>query len=296
MIRSFLPASLERFQEHCARFSGPKATRNAVLAAVATMLTLPAPATAGDVLDRIRTNKTIVVATDPADPPLSFVDVEGAYGGFNVDIARELAKRIGVGVTFVTPGWRDIASGDWAGRWDVVVGGVSPVSPRGEELAFPATYTYLPAVLVARADDDRITNPADVDTLDATVGVAEATTFDAYLSGTLEIQAQGGLAAKAFAGATIRRYETDNAVLSALVQGGSGLDIALTSLPVARQALSDGADIKLIGQPLFLDPVGVAIESGDDELFYLIKGAVSEMRSDGALEEAASRWFTASSN
>ena len=261
----------------------------ALAAALAAQM-IPAQSMAGEVLDRIRANKTMVVATDPGDPPLSFVDVEGVYGGFNVDIARELAQRLGVEVSFVTPDWRDIASGDWDGQWDIVVGGVSPVSPRGEELAFPATYTYLPAIVVARADDQRMNAPSDA--AGAVIAVAEATTFDAFLAGALEIQAQGGLAPKAFAGATIRRFESDNAALSALAQGGSGIDAVLTSLPVAQQALSDGAAIKLIGQPLFLDPVGVAIESGDDELFYLLKGAISEMRSDGALEEAAGRWFT----
>ena len=104
-------------------------------------------AQAGDVLDSIMAKKTIMVATDANWPPQSFINDKNEMDGFDVDVAREIAKRMGVEIEFITPSWDIITAGNWNRRWDMHVGSMTPTKVRAEKLAFPAVYYYTPAAV-----------------------------------------------------------------------------------------------------------------------------------------------------
>ncbi len=95
---------------------------------------------AGEVLDSIMSTKLIKVATDSNWPPQSFINDKDKMDGFDVDVAREIAKRLGVDVEFVTPSWDLITAGSWNRRWDLHVGSMTPTQKRAEKLKFPAVY------------------------------------------------------------------------------------------------------------------------------------------------------------
>ena len=62
----------------------------------------------GDILER----GVVRVSTDPNYEPQSFLDESGEFIGFDVDVAREIATRLGVEVEFVTPDWDIITAGN----------------------------------------------------------------------------------------------------------------------------------------------------------------------------------------
>jgi polar amino acid transport system substrate-binding protein len=72
---------------------------------------------AGQTLDRVMKNKMLVEVTDQAYPPFSFVNDKGEVEGFDIDIAKEFAKRLGVGLKVETPSWEIIVAGNWHGRF-----------------------------------------------------------------------------------------------------------------------------------------------------------------------------------
>ncbi len=74
--------------------------------------------------------KTIKVATDANWPPQSFINNENEMDSFDVDVAREIAKRLGVGIEFITPSWDIITAGNWNGRWDLYVGSMTPTKKK----------------------------------------------------------------------------------------------------------------------------------------------------------------------
>ena len=76
----------------------------AVAAALALSLAV-VPAQAGAVLDRVVAAGTLKVATDANWAPQSFMNDKNELDGFDVDVAKEIGKRIGVKVAFITPGW-----------------------------------------------------------------------------------------------------------------------------------------------------------------------------------------------
>ncbi|MDP6163712.1 MAG: transporter substrate-binding domain-containing protein, partial [Candidatus Thioglobus sp.] len=118
--------------------------KNSVAVISALLLSISLSAKAGVVYDYIKMDNEILVATDANWAPFSYINDAGEMEGFDVDVAREIAKRMGVEVRFITPDWGVITAGNWNMRWDVSVGSMTPTATRAEVLNFPAVYYYTP--------------------------------------------------------------------------------------------------------------------------------------------------------
>ena len=241
-------------------------------------------------LDGIMEKKSIMVATDANWPPQSFINDQNEMDGFDVDVAREIAKRMEVDIEFTTPSWDIITAGNWNGRWDLHVGSMTPTKERAEKLAFPAVYYYTPAA-VAVHEDSEISNIADLG--GKKVGTGTGTTFELYLQNDLEIDTEGAPEfAYQIADAEIKSYETSVVALDDLRLGdGARLDGVVSSLPVFMEAIENGYPVKVIGDPIFYEPLAVTIDLGDDELNEKLAGLVAEMREDGTLSDLSNKWY-----
>ncbi len=258
-------------------------------ALLVTLVTLGA-AQAGSVLDSIMAKKSIKVATDANWPPQSFINDKNEMDGFDVDVAKEIAKRLGVDIEFITPSWDIITAGNWSGRWDLHVGSMTPTKKRAEKLAFPAVYYYTPAA-VAVHKSSKISSVAGLSGMK--VGTGTGTTFELYLQGDLSIDAAG---APKFdyqiSNPTIKSYETSTIALDDLRLGdGVRLDGVVSSLPVFLEAIENGYPIKVLGDPIFYEPLSVTIDLGDQELNDKLKDIISWMRKDGTLSALSKKWY-----
>ena len=74
---------------------------------------------------------------------------DGTFEGFNVDVANEIAKRLGCHVQFETPSFDLVVAGGWNDRWDISVGSVTITDERKTVLDFTQPYDYKPAQLAA---------------------------------------------------------------------------------------------------------------------------------------------------
>ena len=71
-----------------------------------------------DLLAEVCEEGVLTVSTDPAYPPQSKLNEQtGEYEGFDIDVATEIAKRLGVDVAWEAPTWDVITAGSWNGRW-----------------------------------------------------------------------------------------------------------------------------------------------------------------------------------
>jgi polar amino acid transport system substrate-binding protein len=248
---------------------------------------------AGEVLDRVTSKGVLVMSTDPEYPPQSSLDENNEFVGFDIDVGRQIADRIGVDIEFVTPSWDVITAGKWAGRWDVSVGSMTPTAARREVLDFPAIYYYTPASLVVHADNDSIATPADAN--GKTIGVGVATTYENYLKKDLVIDAEGAPPFEyRIDDANIQTYDTDLLALDDLRLGdGVRLDGVVTALPTAMDAIEKGYPLKIVGDPLFLEPLAVATDKGDPEFAAKLAEIVDAMHQDGTLSELSMKWYGA---
>jgi polar amino acid transport system substrate-binding protein len=259
------------------------------LAAAAALASVTSGATAGPVLDRILAKRVMVMATDPEYPPQSQLTSSGDFEGFDIDVAR----RLGVNLKFVTPGWDVITAGNWQNGWDISVGSMSPTRERSKHLDFPALYYNTPASLVVHNDNRDITSPELAS--EKAIGVGIATTYESYLRHSLEIDVPGAAEFDyLIAEPRIHTYDTDQLALDDLKLGdGTKLDAVITALPTALGAIRNGYPLKIIGGPLFLEPLAVAIDKGDPDFGARLKQIVADMHRDGTLSRLSRRWYDA---
>lgn len=248
------------------------------------------PAWAGEVLDRITAAKTLVVSTDAEYPPQSMQKPDGSFAGFDIDVATELAKRLGAKVKFVTPAWEIITSGKWGGRWDVSVGSMTPTQQRAKVLDFPAVYYYTPAAFYVHKDS-KAQSLADLN--GKRIGTCGGCTYEDYLNKKLVIDAEGAPPFKYVVDpGEIRTYETDiNAMDDLRLGDGVRLDAGLSALPTINEAIKNGYPLRVIGKPVFYEPLSVAIDKGDPELAAKIAAVVQDMRTDGTLAKFSEKWY-----
>lgn len=279
--------------------------RFAVLAALALALAVGVSACGGgddngdDLLASIEEKGVLTVSTDPAYPPQSELDEStGQYEGFDIDVATEIASRLGVEVGWEAPAWETIISGGWAGRWDASVGSMTITPERAEVLHFTPPYYYTPAAIAVHEDNTTVSSPSDLD--GKRIGVCGGCTYDTYLQGTLEIaQDPSGEAVaidSAIANPQIRTYDTDSTAIQDLGLGdGRRLDAVISALPTLEEAIKNGAPIKIVGDPVYYEPLSVAIDRSSQldpqGLVDRISEIVEEMHDDGTLAELSQKWY-----
>jgi polar amino acid transport system substrate-binding protein len=258
--------------------------RTGIVAMAATLLGCAgSSAMAGETLDRVMANGKLVLAVDAEYPPFSYLDENNEMAGFDVDVAREFASRLGVELEVVTPGWDVITAGNWAGRWDICIGSMTPTAARAEVVDFPTVYYYTPASVVVHEDNTSITSAEDLN--GKRVGVQAATTYESYLQGNLVIDAIDAPPVDfKVTDAEIIAYESEPLALEDLSLGdGVRLDAMVTGMLTTVEAINAGKPIKIVGDPVFMEPIAVAIDKGDPEFAAKIVEIFDEMRADGTL-------------
>jgi polar amino acid transport system substrate-binding protein len=252
----------------------------------------PAPATMipGGLLDVVTKAGKIRVSTDPQYPPQSELKPDGTFQGFDIDVATEIAKRMGLEIEFTTPSWDTITAGGWGGRWDMSVGSMTITSPRQKVLDFTPAYYYTPAQMAASTS-------SGITTLDGLAGkticVGEATTYLDWLNGTLDFGTESPQT-KPPAGITPVTQTTDRLCAEAWKAGRNEFQGWLSSATTVDQAVQDGLPLVKVGDPVFSEPLAVAVDKGgpDPTDFTAKVGEiVTAMHADGTLSQLSQKWF-----
>jgi polar amino acid transport system substrate-binding protein len=275
--------------------AGPGATTAPTTPAATTLATTAAEATVipGGLLDKIKKAGKIVVSTDPAYPPQSELNpADGTYQGFDIDVANEVAKRLGVTVEWQTPPWEAITAGGWGGRWDMSVGSMTITPDRAKVLDFSPPYYYTPAQMAASTH-------SGITTLDGLAGksvcAGEGTTYYQWLTGTLDF-GPGGKPAPPPAGITATTLPSDRDCAVQWQQGRFDYDGWLSSITTVEQAVKDGLPLVKVGDPVYLEPLAIAVDrSGpvDTDFIAWLKTTIEAMHADGTLKAFSQKWFKA---
>jgi polar amino acid transport system substrate-binding protein len=256
--------------------------------AIACVL-IAAPVHADDVMQRAQARGAFSVAATPAGTQLlqAARDASGGYAGYDIDVANEIGKRMGLPVKFVSPGWDEVLAGNWRGRWDFAVASITPTEAREEKLVFPAVYRFDAAALVVRKDNTAIERPADAS--GKTIGVRQGTTFENYLRRNLVIYNNPSAVTYLIDDPKIRVFPDREQVVKALIDGK--VDAIVTSLGLAEEDIAQGLPLRIVRGFLFFEPVAVAVDKGDPEFAAKIGDTVRAMRADGTLTRLSEKWF-----
>lgn len=264
-----------------------------VLLVAIFMIAAVAPASAG-VLQDIKAKGVLVVSTDANYAPQSFLNAKGQLDGFDIDVAKEVARRLGVKIKFVTPDWDLIVAGKWGGRWDLSIGSMTITAARAKVVDFSTPYYYTPAQFGVHKANTTIKKLDDF--TGKTVGCGSGTTYETYLDPKQTLQIGGGeKIIYQVKGVKARIYSTDMEAVQDLALGdGKRLDGVLTSGFVIQEAIKKGIPIKAIGKPVYYEPLAAASDKARPGSAALVK-KVSEifqaMHADGTLTKFSMKWY-----
>ncbi len=265
----------------------------AVLGIALLTVTAATQALAGATLQRVEQNKELVGVLMESYPPFSFLNEQNQLDGFDVDVAKAVAQKLGVKLKLETPSWDVIAAGRWSGRYDICICSMTPSKARAEVFDFPVQYYASPAVIVVNAKDDRIHSAKDLS--GKKVGLTSASSYESYLNKNLVIEgAEDTPLSYPFEDVQIAPYDTDNVAFQDLGLGaGVRLDALLTNLVTAQPRLNEDKRFKIAGAPLYEEPNAVAIEKGDAEWNAKVRQVFAELKADGTLSKLSQKWIGA---
>ncbi len=263
------------------------------LSAVIFLLWTVSPASAG-ALEDIKSKGQLVVSSDANYAPQSFLNDKGQLDGFDIEAAKEVAKRLGVKVKFVTPDWDLIVAGKWAARWDLSIGSMTITSARAKVVDFSSPYYYTPAQVGVHKKNTTIRTLADFS--GKTVGLGSGTTYETYLDPNQTLGIGGGeKVVYQVKGAKSRIYKTDMEAVQDLALGdGLRIDGVLTSGFVIQEAIKKGVPIKPAGAPVYYEPLAAASDGarpGSAALVKKVSQIFEAMHNDGTLTKLSIKWY-----
>jgi polar amino acid transport system substrate-binding protein len=246
---------------------------------------------AGGLLDKVLKAGTLKVSTDPKYPPQSELDTAtGEYKGFDIDVANEIGKRLGVKVKYETPDWTAITAGGWGGRWDMSVGSMTITPDRAQHLDFSPPYYYTPAQMTA----SKVSGITSIEGLvGKTVCAGEGTTYDQWLNGTLDF-GPAGKPAPPPAGIKTTTLPTDTDCPDTWKAGRNDFQGWLSSITTVQGAIDAGLPVVKIGDPVYLEPLGVAVDKSgpnDTDFMAFLAKTIQDMHADGTLKTFSQKWF-----
>jgi len=206
--------------------------------------------------------------------------------GFDVNVAVEIAHRLGVEPCFVTPPWSQLVAGNWGDNWDVHIGSVAITNDRLSALYFSQPYYATPTVILVHKDNTTFTMPEDLS--NKRIGVCVGCTFESYLRGTLQLP--GETIEYRIQNAQVVGYENEEPAIVNLSEGdGVKLDAVITLFPIAKRAVDTGRPVKILGEPLWFSYASVTFDRASrrsqarlaDEISKIIR----ELHADGTLRQ-----------
>ncbi|WP_394778967.1 cystine ABC transporter substrate-binding protein [Undibacterium sp.] len=233
-------------------------------------------AVAADLLDSVKSRGTLKIALEGTYPPFNFKDQKtGQLDGFDVDVAKLLAAKLGVKPEFVTSEWSGILAGLSAGKYDVIVNQVGITAKRQETFDFSDPYTISAAQLVIRKNESRNFTSLD-DLKGKKLGVGQGSNYEEK--------------AKSVAGVEVKSYPGAPEYLQDLASGR--VDAALNdSLMVAYLVKNSALPIKA-GAPIGeLAKNGIPFQKGNPKFQAALNDALAAIIKDGSFAKVSVKWF-----
>ena len=231
---------------------------------------------AADQLAAIQANGKLVVALEGAWQPWSYHDESDTLVGYDVEVSRAIAEKLGVEPEYVESDWDSLFAGLDAGRFDIVCNGVEVTDERAKTYNFTTPYGYIHTALAVRKDNEDIKSFEDL---------KGKTTANSLASTYMEL-------AESY-GATVQGIDTLEETIQLLTAGR--IDATLNADVSFYDYLNvhPDADFKLVAQTEDASHVAIPVRKGDDSasLLEAINTAIEELRADGTLKALGEKYF-----
>ena len=225
-------------------------------------------------IERIERRGKILIGTTGDYRPLSFCEPEtGEYWGFGIEMAREMAAELGVGIEFVKTSWPTLTADVLADPqiFDLAIGGITITDARRETMLMSDGYLANGKTILCRKSEvDRFQSLADLDKSEVRVMVNPGGLNEKFANENLSH-------------ATIIVYQKNEEIPTLVAEGKADVMITeITEAPYYVQADSRLA-APLLNEPFTHGEIGVLMRKGQDDLLLMVNNLIRKMKSDGSL-------------
>ena len=234
-----------------------------------------AAGSAADQLAAIQASGKLIVALEGAWQPWSYHDESDTLVGYDVEVSRAIAEKLGVEPEYVESDWDSLFAGLDAGRYDMVCNGVEVTEERAKTYAFTTPYGYIHTALAVRKDNE------DIHTFEDLKG---KTTANSLASTYMEL-------AESY-GATVQGIDTLEETIQLLTAGR--IDATLNADVSFYDYLNvhPDADFKLVAQTAEASHVAIPVLKSEDTAYLdALNTAIEELRADGTLKTLSEKYF-----
>jgi len=240
----------------------------------AAVLSLAAPAFAQSALEAVQQAGKLRIGTEGTYAPFTFHDASGALVGFDVEIGRAVAEKLGVDAEFVEGPWDGLIAGIDANRYDVVINQVGINAERQAKYDFSEPYIASKAALVVRGDN------TDITSFEALSGKTSAQSLTSNFGKLAETY-----------GATLVGTEGFDQSIALVLQGRADATIndSLSFFDFKKQ--QPNADVKVVATADDADFSGILLAKGKPELLAAINEALASIKADGTYAEISQKYF-----
>ena len=235
-----------------------------------------APAGAADLLDSVKAHGVLRVALEGTYPPFNFRDPKtGQLAGYDVDVAKLVAGKLGVKPDFVTTEWSAILAGLGAGKYDVIVSQMTMTAQRQQAFDFSTPYIYsAPQLIVRRNETASYKSLGDLK--GRKVGVGQGSVYEQQI--------------RAVPGIEVRSYPAAPENLQDLAFGR--IDAALNdSLMVSYLLKNSQLPIRAGARVGEVTRMGIVFRKGNPKFQAAVDKALDDARADGSLKQFSLKWF-----
>ncbi|MCP3029147.1 amino acid ABC transporter substrate-binding protein [Halobacillus sp. A5] len=225
--------------------------------------------------EQIQEEGVLTVGTEGTYAPYTFHDENDELTGYDVEVAKEIGKRLDLEIKFEETKWDSMFAGLNSERFDMIANQVGIKPDREEKYSFSEPYTYTAAVLVARKDNEELQSFEDLD------GASSAQSLTSNYADIAEEY-----------GAEIESVEGLNPAIELLrnERVEATVNDRLSVLDYLNQT-GDNAAIEIKDQEDDASKNAMMFRQDNPELVEAVNGALDEMKEDGTLEEISRDWF-----
>jgi polar amino acid transport system substrate-binding protein len=229
-------------------------------------------------LKSIKEKKELIIGLDDNFPPMGFRDKNGEIVGFDIDMAKEVGKRMGVKVTFKPVEWDGIILSLNNKDIDAIWNGLTITDKRKEQIAFSKVYLQNKQIIIVKSKSN-ISKKTDLN--DKIVGLQMGSSSETALSKDSKLT--NSLK-------EVKKYSNNTEALLDL--NAERIDAIVVDEVVGRYyASKKPGDYKVLDENLGVEDYGVGIRKTDTSLTEEINKLLEKIKSDGTANTISQKWF-----
>lgn len=229
-----------------------------------------------DQLARIQEAGEMTIAMEGTWAPWTYHDENDDLVGFDVEVGKAIAEKLGVEPVFIEGEWDGLLAGLEAGRFDIMVNGVEYTDERGEKYDFSEPYGYIRTAIMVKEDN------AEIQSFEDLAGKTTANTISSTYAQLAESY-----------GATATGVDDLNQTMELLIQGRVDATLNAEVTFYDYLAVHPDADVKIAALTEDASHVCIPMRKGDDSasLREAVNQAIIELREEGVLAEISEKYF-----